>query len=42
MAEVQTARDQLQQEVEKLQKGSSEVKRKAKELQRSLETEKEG
>lgn len=42
MVEVRTARDQAQQELEALQKESLEVKQKAKELQRFLETEKEG
>lgn len=37
-----TTRDQVLQEVQKLQKEGSEVKRKAKELQHSLETEKAG
>lgn len=36
---MQATRDQAQQEVQKLQKEGSEIKRKAKELQRSLETE---
>lgn len=39
---MQVARTQAQQEVQKLQKEGSEVKQKAKELQRSLETEKTG
>lgn len=42
MVEVRTARDQAQLELEALQKEGVEVKQKAKELQRSLETEKEG
>lgn len=42
MGEVQATRDQAQQEVQKLQKDRAEVKQKAKELQRSLETEKAG
>lgn len=40
--ELQAARDQVQQEVEKLQKEGAEVKRKAKDLQRSVDTEKAG
>lgn len=42
VGELQATRDQVQQEVQKLQKEGSEVKRKAKELQHSLETEKAG
>lgn len=42
VGELQTARNQAQQEVQKLQKEGSEVKQKAKELQRSLESEKAG
>lgn len=39
VGDVQATRDQVQQEVQKLQKEGSEMKRKAKELQRSLDTE---
>lgn len=39
---MRTARDQAQLELEALQNEGVEVKQKAKELQRSLETEKEG
>uniref|UniRef100_A0A8D3DFE0 Early endosome antigen 1 n=1 Tax=Scophthalmus maximus TaxID=52904 RepID=A0A8D3DFE0_SCOMX len=42
VGELQVTRDQAQQEVQKLQKEGSEVKRKAKDLQRSLEAEKTG
>ena len=42
VGELQVARDQVQQEVQKLQKKGSEVNRKAKELQHSLETERAG
>lgn len=42
VGELQASRDQAQQEVQKLHKEGSEVKRKAKELHRSLETEKTG
>lgn len=40
--ELKTALEQAQQEVQKLQKDGSEVKRKAKELKHSLESEKAG
>lgn len=42
MTELQATRDQAQQEVKKLQKEGSEVKKKHKELQHSLEKEKAG
>lgn len=40
--ELKTAHEQAQQEVQKLQKDGSEVKRKVKELKHSLESEKAG
>lgn len=42
LGELQTAHEQVQQDVQKLQKEGTEMKQKAKELQRSLETEKAG
>lgn len=42
VGEMVAARDQAQQEVQKLQKEGSEVKKKAKELQHLLDTEKAG
>lgn len=42
LGELQTTHEQVQQEVQKLQKEGTEMKQKAKELQHSLETEKAG
>lgn len=42
VGELQASRDQVQQEVLKLQKEGLEVKLKAKEVQHTLETEKAG
>lgn len=42
LGELQAAHEQVQQQVQKLQEEGTEMKRKAKELQHALETEKAG